>query len=119
MKYSNIYMVKFTMFDKLKPLLQIKEFKTHKITDKRVYYYEIYDEDSNEDDITYINRDMFTKGMITQSDTSISSTMWCDKEELEYVKNKVKLNMRRNLENKIRRIFSSDINESNRSSIKI
>lgn len=93
---GNILFVKMTVTNGDRNYINITKYKVSKVTDKRVYYYSILDEDTNEDDILYVEKDRFNNCIVKSiSEKAITSSIWCKEEDLEDAKNKVGFDLKK------------------------
>lgn len=80
---KKLYFIKFTVFDNIENLLNIYEYSIDRATEKRIYYYEYLDSNSNKEDISFISIDSLNNCNF-QIKNNLIVTAWClesDKEE--------------------------------------
>lgn len=85
---KNIVFVKMTVTEGRRNYISIVKYRVQKVTDKRVYYYTVLDEDTTEDDVKYVEKDRFgdCEVICVGGIGSIISSVWCYEEDLDISK---------------------------------
>lgn len=85
---KNIVFVKMTVTEGRRNYISIVKYRVQKVTDKRVYYYTVLNEDTTEDDVKYVEKDRFgdCEVICVGGIGSIISSVWCYEEDLDISK---------------------------------
>lgn len=117
---KNILFVKLVVTHGCRNYINITKYRVKKVTDKRVYYYSILDEDTTDEDVRYVDKEMFENCSIKSiSDNAIISTIWCDEKDLYKAEYLVSHELEKYLTDLIFNIECCFMNYKKRSMIKI
>lgn len=112
---KEICFVKFTMFGRKENHLLVSNYKIQKETAKRVYFYPFLDEDTTEDEVTYISKDSLNNLVIEhRGEHSIVAYNWCYKEDVNNIKEELKNGLREYLMTLLNSISTYNEKEKNK-----
>ena len=117
---NNILFVKMVVTDGCRNYINITKYKVQNITDERIYYYTIFDEDTTEDDVKYIEKERLENCIVKSiSENAIISTIWCKEEDLQTAKEMVANELEQYLKKLINNIEICFAHSKIRSMVKI
>ena len=107
--------VKFMIMKGKRSSLIVSNYKIQKETSKRVYYYEFLDEDTEEDEVLYIDKKYLNNLVIeNRGEASMVAYNWCYKKDLENIKKEAISGLKIHLEALIDSLFDYSEKERNR-----
>lgn len=107
--------VKFMIMKGSRSSLMISNYKVQKETAKRVYYYEFLDEDTEEDEVLYIDKKSLNNLVVeNRGQHSTIAYNWCYKEDVDKTKEEVISGLKSHLESLINGLSSYAEKERNR-----
>ena len=117
---KNILFIKMTITDGRRNYINITKYKVQKVTEKRVYYYTIFDEDTTEEDVKYIEKEKLENCIVKSiGENTMISTIWCKEEDLNKSKKLVADELENYLKKLINNIETCFIHSKIRSMVKI